>query len=62
MRFHEDGTRDFIDYGPAPENERDRGMPLRRIVSVYYTVIARSFDWNTGWGWRSIFRVDVLWM
>ncbi|KAF8714617.1 phosphatase, partial [Rhizoctonia solani] len=32
MRFHEDGTRDFIDYGPAPENERDRGMPLRRIV------------------------------
>ncbi|KAF8603033.1 Metallo-dependent phosphatase [Ceratobasidium sp. AG-I] len=31
MRFNEDGTRDFIDYGPAPENERDRGMPMRRI-------------------------------
>ncbi|CAE6522475.1 unnamed protein product [Rhizoctonia solani] len=31
MRFYEDGRRDFIDYGPAPENERDRGMPMRRI-------------------------------
>ncbi|CUA71232.1 hypothetical protein RSOLAG22IIIB_04536 [Rhizoctonia solani] len=31
MRFFEDGRRDFIDYGPAPENERDRGMPMRRI-------------------------------
>lgn len=34
MRFNEDGTRDFLDYGPAPENERDRGMPMRRIVSL----------------------------
>ncbi|KAG9077141.1 Serine/threonine-protein phosphatase 6 catalytic subunit [Ceratobasidium sp. UAMH 11750] len=43
MRFNEDGTRDFIDYGPAPENERDRGMPMRRIVSEMFDASVLGF-------------------
>lgn len=33
MTVHESGERTFQVYGPAEENERDKGMQTRRMVS-----------------------------
>ena len=60
MRFNEDGTRDFIDYGPAPENERDRGMPMRRIVSVLHIGRFIHTDREIGRCGRAVFHVGLV--
>lgn len=33
MTVHESGEKTFAVYGPAPENDRDKGMQTRRMVS-----------------------------
>lgn len=33
MTVHESGERTFEVYGPAEENERDKGMQTKRMVS-----------------------------
>jgi len=33
MTVHDDGSREFTVYAAAPENERDKGMQLRKMVS-----------------------------
>lgn len=60
MRFNEDGTRDFIDYGPAPENERDRGMPMRRIVSVLHTARLVNTNLEIGRCGCTVFYVALV--
>lgn len=34
LTIHEDGTKSFTVYGAAAENERDKGMQTRRMVSL----------------------------
>lgn len=34
MTVKEDGSREFTVYGAAEENERDKGMQVRKMVSM----------------------------
>lgn len=38
MTFHDTGEKTFTVYGPAEENERDKGMQTRRMVSVSFSI------------------------
>lgn len=35
LTIKEDGSRDFTVYDAAPENERDKGMQTKKMVSRY---------------------------
>jgi serine/threonine-protein phosphatase 6 catalytic subunit len=35
MTVNEDGSREFTVYGAAAENDRDKGMQVRKMVSLF---------------------------
>jgi serine/threonine-protein phosphatase 6 catalytic subunit len=52
LTLESDGRREFTVYNAAPENERDKGMQVRRMVSAFPIAPAKitshsNFEQNT---------------